>query len=173
MEKRVRLYLVVVLMLPLAILFSFLLMKIFGIPSNIMSLAGIAISVGILEDQATIAAATLQATRRPPRDVATKEAGQTERQRALARSARTEDQQDLARREVDVDVLDRRSLGPGEAKDVSLGVDRGRRQGVASGSAPDRRTARSMATAASGRTMAPEIAIAMAMASRASGAYSR
>lgn len=45
---------VVSITLPLAILFSFLLMKIFGIPSNIMSLAGIAISVGILEDQAVV-----------------------------------------------------------------------------------------------------------------------
>jgi copper/silver efflux system protein len=40
--------------LPLAVLFSFLMMKLFGIPSNIMSLAGIAISVGILEDQAVV-----------------------------------------------------------------------------------------------------------------------
>jgi Cu(I)/Ag(I) efflux system membrane protein CusA/SilA len=45
---------VVSITLPLAILFSFLLMKIVGIPSNIMSLAGIAISVGILEDQAVV-----------------------------------------------------------------------------------------------------------------------
>ena len=126
--------------------------------------------VGVLEDEAAVAAAALQRARCLPRDVATKEAGQTERQRALARSARTEHQQHLARREVEVDVLDGRSLGPGEAKAVPLGVDRGRRQGVASGSAPDRRTARSMAIAASGRTMAPEIAIAMAMASTASGA---
>jgi len=45
---------VVSITLPLAILISFLLMKFFGIPSNIMSLAGIAISVGILEDQAVV-----------------------------------------------------------------------------------------------------------------------
>ena len=45
---------VVSLTLPLAILSSFLMMKLFGIPSNIMSLAGIAISVGILEDQAVV-----------------------------------------------------------------------------------------------------------------------
>jgi copper/silver efflux system protein len=45
---------VVSITLPLAILFSFLMMKLFGIPSNIMSLAGIAISVGILEDQAVV-----------------------------------------------------------------------------------------------------------------------
>src|SRR6185369_5947013 len=35
-------------------LFSFLMMRLLGIPSNIMSLAGIAISVGILEDQAVV-----------------------------------------------------------------------------------------------------------------------
>lgn len=45
---------VVSITLPLAILISFLMMKLFGIPSNIMSLAGIAISVGILEDQAVV-----------------------------------------------------------------------------------------------------------------------
>jgi Cu(I)/Ag(I) efflux system membrane protein CusA/SilA len=45
---------VVSLAIPMAILFSFLMMKTFGIPSNIMSLAGIAISVGILEDQAVV-----------------------------------------------------------------------------------------------------------------------
>jgi Cu(I)/Ag(I) efflux system membrane protein CusA/SilA len=45
---------VVSLTLPLAVLFSFLMMRVMGIPSNIMSLAGIAISVGILEDQAVV-----------------------------------------------------------------------------------------------------------------------
>jgi Cu(I)/Ag(I) efflux system membrane protein CusA/SilA len=45
---------VVSVTLPLAVLFSFLMMKLCGIPSNIMSLAGIAISVGILEDQAVV-----------------------------------------------------------------------------------------------------------------------
>jgi Cu(I)/Ag(I) efflux system membrane protein CusA/SilA len=45
---------IVAITLPLAVLFGFLLMRIFGIPSNIMSLAGIAISVGILEDQAVV-----------------------------------------------------------------------------------------------------------------------
>ncbi len=45
---------VVSLTLPLAVLFSFLMMRIFGVSSNIMSLAGIAISVGILEDQAVV-----------------------------------------------------------------------------------------------------------------------
>jgi len=45
---------IVSITLPLAVLFSFLMMKLVGIPSNIMSLAGIAISVGILEDQAVV-----------------------------------------------------------------------------------------------------------------------
>ncbi|RUL83571.1 efflux RND transporter permease subunit [Tautonia sociabilis] len=45
---------VVSLTLPLAVLFSVLMMRLMGIPSNIMSLAGIAISVGILEDQAVV-----------------------------------------------------------------------------------------------------------------------
>src|SRR5262249_28080967 len=47
---------VVSLTLPMAILFSFLLMRLFGLSSNIMSLAGIAISVGILIDQAVVMA---------------------------------------------------------------------------------------------------------------------
>ena len=42
------------LTLPLAILFSFLMMRVVGVSSNIMSLAGIAISVGILIDQAVV-----------------------------------------------------------------------------------------------------------------------
>ncbi|GIW88199.1 MAG: hypothetical protein KatS3mg108_2523 [Isosphaeraceae bacterium] len=45
---------VVSLTLPLAVLFSVLMMRLLGIPLNIMSLAGIAISVGILEDQAVV-----------------------------------------------------------------------------------------------------------------------
>jgi Cu(I)/Ag(I) efflux system membrane protein CusA/SilA len=40
----------------MAILFSFLLMRLFGMSSNIMSLAGIAISIGILIDQAVVMA---------------------------------------------------------------------------------------------------------------------
>jgi Cu(I)/Ag(I) efflux system membrane protein CusA/SilA len=40
--------------LPMAVLFSFLLMRLFGMSSNIMSLAGISISVGILIDQAVV-----------------------------------------------------------------------------------------------------------------------
>jgi Cu(I)/Ag(I) efflux system membrane protein CusA/SilA len=47
---------VVSLTLPMAILFSFLLMRVVGVSSNIMSLAGIAISVGILIDQAVVMA---------------------------------------------------------------------------------------------------------------------
>jgi Cu(I)/Ag(I) efflux system membrane protein CusA/SilA len=45
---------VVAVTLPMAILFSFLMMRAFGISSNIMSLAGISISVGILIDQAVV-----------------------------------------------------------------------------------------------------------------------
>ncbi|MGE5754674.1 MAG: efflux RND transporter permease subunit [Planctomycetaceae bacterium] len=45
---------VVSITLPMAILFSFLMMRLFGISSNIMSLAGISISVGILIDQAVV-----------------------------------------------------------------------------------------------------------------------
>ena len=45
---------VVVITLPLAILGSFILMRIFHISSNIMSLSGIAISIGILVDQAIV-----------------------------------------------------------------------------------------------------------------------
>ncbi len=45
---------VVALTLPMAVLFSFLLMRFFGMSSNIMSLAGISISVGILIDQAVV-----------------------------------------------------------------------------------------------------------------------
>jgi Cu(I)/Ag(I) efflux system membrane protein CusA/SilA len=47
---------VVSLTLPMAILLSFLMMRIFGISSNIMSLSGIAISIGILIDQAVVMA---------------------------------------------------------------------------------------------------------------------
>jgi Cu(I)/Ag(I) efflux system membrane protein CusA/SilA len=45
---------VVAVTLPMAILFSLLMMRLFGISSNIMSLAGISISVGILIDQAVV-----------------------------------------------------------------------------------------------------------------------
>lgn len=44
----------VVITLPLSILVSFVLMKTFGVSSNIMSLSGIAISIGILVDQAVV-----------------------------------------------------------------------------------------------------------------------
>jgi copper/silver efflux system protein len=46
--------LVICLTLPLAVLVSFILMRLLGIASNIMSLAGIAISIGILVDQAIV-----------------------------------------------------------------------------------------------------------------------
>src|SRR4029450_2683247 len=42
--------LIVTLPLPLAILTSFILMRVFGITSNIMSLGGIAIAIGVLVD---------------------------------------------------------------------------------------------------------------------------
>ncbi len=45
---------VVAVTLPLAILISFLVMRLLGMSSNIMSLAGISISVGILIDQAVV-----------------------------------------------------------------------------------------------------------------------
>jgi copper/silver efflux system protein len=45
---------VICVTLPLAVLVSFILMRLFNIPSNIMSLAGIAISIGILIDQAIV-----------------------------------------------------------------------------------------------------------------------
>jgi len=45
---------VVVVTLPLAVLISFILMHLFKIPSNIMSLSGIAISIGILVDAAVV-----------------------------------------------------------------------------------------------------------------------
>jgi Cu(I)/Ag(I) efflux system membrane protein CusA/SilA len=45
---------VICLTLPLSVLVSFILMRLFDIPSNIMSLAGIAISIGILVDQAIV-----------------------------------------------------------------------------------------------------------------------
>ena len=46
--------LVICLTLPLAVLVSFILMRLLGIASNIMSLSGIAISIGILVDQAIV-----------------------------------------------------------------------------------------------------------------------
>ncbi|MFA6242322.1 MAG: efflux RND transporter permease subunit, partial [Candidatus Hydrogenedentales bacterium] len=50
----VRSVFVVVITLPLSILIAFILMDRFGISSNIMSLSGIAISIGILVDQAIV-----------------------------------------------------------------------------------------------------------------------
>jgi Cu(I)/Ag(I) efflux system membrane protein CusA/SilA len=48
--------LIVTLPLPLSILFSFILMKQFGITSNIMSLSGIAIAIGVLVDAGIVMA---------------------------------------------------------------------------------------------------------------------
>jgi len=45
---------VICLTLPLAVLVAFIMMRLFGIASNIMSLSGIAISIGILVDQAIV-----------------------------------------------------------------------------------------------------------------------
>ncbi len=50
----VRSALVVVLTLPVAVLASFACMWLFGVPSNIMSLAGIAIAIGVLADSAIV-----------------------------------------------------------------------------------------------------------------------
>lgn len=50
----VRSVFVVVLTLPLSVLIAFILMHVFNISSNIMSLSGIAISIGILVDQAIV-----------------------------------------------------------------------------------------------------------------------
>jgi len=46
--------LVIVLTLPLAVLFSFITMKLMGVTSNIMSLGGIAIAIGVLVDAGVI-----------------------------------------------------------------------------------------------------------------------
>ncbi len=45
---------VICLTLPMAVLISFILMRLLGVASNIMSLSGIAISIGILVDQAIV-----------------------------------------------------------------------------------------------------------------------
>ncbi|MBI5095587.1 MAG: efflux RND transporter permease subunit [Candidatus Hydrogenedentes bacterium] len=50
----VRSVFVIVVTLPLSILIAFMLMRFFGISSNIMSLSGITISIGILVDQAIV-----------------------------------------------------------------------------------------------------------------------
>ncbi len=50
----VRSALVVCLTLPLAMLVSFILMRFMGIPSNIMSLSGLAISIGVLVDSSIV-----------------------------------------------------------------------------------------------------------------------
>ena len=44
--------LIICITLPLAVLFSFILMRVLNVPSNIMSLSGIAISIGVLVDAA-------------------------------------------------------------------------------------------------------------------------
>ena len=50
----IRSSLVVIIMLPIAILISFILMSWVGITSNIMSLSGIAIAIGVIVDAAIV-----------------------------------------------------------------------------------------------------------------------
>jgi len=50
----VRSAIVICITLPLAVLISFTLMRVMGIPSNIMSLSGIAISIGVLVDSSIV-----------------------------------------------------------------------------------------------------------------------
>jgi Cu(I)/Ag(I) efflux system membrane protein CusA/SilA len=50
----VRSAIVVCITLPLAVLIAFIFMRLFGIPSNIMSLSGIAISIGVLVDSSIV-----------------------------------------------------------------------------------------------------------------------
>ena len=140
--------------------------------------------VGVLEDQPAIAGADLQVPGHLARDIETEESGEGQGEGALAGAARTQDEQAGARRQVQIDVRDGRPLCACEPEAEAAQADRGARQGASSsraprrgagqgglsGSAPDRRTARSMAIAASGRTTAPEMAMATAMASSASGA---
>lgn len=45
---------IIILTLPLSILFSFILMKVFGVTSNIMSLGGIAIAIGVIVDSGIV-----------------------------------------------------------------------------------------------------------------------
>lgn len=52
--RHVRSAFVICAVLPMAVLVSFILMRQFGIPSNIMSLSGIAISIGVLVDAAIV-----------------------------------------------------------------------------------------------------------------------
>lgn len=50
----IRSAIIICITFPLAILASFILMRVFGIPSNIMSLSGLAISIGVLDDCAIV-----------------------------------------------------------------------------------------------------------------------
>lgn len=52
--RHLRAALVICIMLPLSVVISFILMRQFGISSNIMSLSGIAISIGVLVDAAIV-----------------------------------------------------------------------------------------------------------------------
>ena len=46
--------LTVALILPLSVLFTFILMRLFGVTANLMSLGGLAIAIGILVDAAVV-----------------------------------------------------------------------------------------------------------------------
>jgi Cu/Ag efflux pump CusA len=69
--RHLRSALIVALVVPVAVLASFGAMAVFGIPSNIMSLAGIAIAIGVLADSALVmtenAYSRLQERGAPPR----------------------------------------------------------------------------------------------------------
>ena len=52
--RHVRSALIICLILPMTVLVAFILMRLFHIPSNIMSLSGIAISIGVLVDAAIV-----------------------------------------------------------------------------------------------------------------------
>lgn len=53
--------LTVAIILPLAVLFTFLMMRIFGVSANLMSLGGLAISIGILVDAAVVVVENIHA----------------------------------------------------------------------------------------------------------------
>ena len=54
MLGNLRAALTVALILPLSVLFTFIMMRLFGVPANLMSLGGLAIAIGILVDAAVV-----------------------------------------------------------------------------------------------------------------------
>ena len=56
---------VVALMLPLAALFTFILMRLFGLSANLMSLGGLAIAIGMLVDAAVVVVENVVSPSRP------------------------------------------------------------------------------------------------------------